>query len=126
MTSIFGMVTILTDLFPALVAVYPSSVLSGAVSPFSGFGVSNDGATKFYESRVIVHKNLVIVGADSPRGPQTMFKANVSEVFKDGSYTRVLTSQGDLVVFAKSKGCGCGTRLRSWNPYGSVSGSNRG
>lgn len=116
----------MTDLFPALVAVYPPSVVFQWKTPFSNVGIAEKGGTKFYESRVIVHKNLVTVGIDSPRGCQTVYQAPVVEVFKEAEYTRVLTDDGTLVVFAKSKGCGCGSKLRSWNPYGRVSRSSRG
>ena len=116
----------MTDIFPALVAVYPPVVVSSLVSPFLNVGVSDAGGTKFNESRVIVQKNLVTVGSDSPRGAQTVFQQTVAEVFTEGVYTRVLTTEGFLVVYARSKGCGCGSRLRSWNPYGMMSRSNRG
>lgn len=116
----------MTDIFPAVVAVYEPSVVLAWESPFSSVGVLDGGATRFNDCRVIVHNNLVIVGADSPRGAQVVFKANVAEVFVEKPFTRVLTDSGFLVVFSKSKGCGCGSRLRSWNPYGNVVRSSRG
>jgi hypothetical protein len=116
----------MSDLFPAVVAVYPSSFLSGREFPYEGIGVFDDGGTRFTECRVIVHNNLLIVGADTARGAQMVFKAEVNSVTKEGGYTRVYTTNGDLVVFTPSKGCGCGSRLRSWNPYGNVVRSSRG
>lgn len=112
--------TRVSDLFPAVVVIYPSVVVCGWESPFSAVGLSDSGGKIFSDSRVIVHKNLVIVGINSARGPVLGFRAEVAEVFKDGRFTRVLTTNGDLVVFAPSKGCGCGSRLRSWNPYGNI------
>lgn len=112
--------TRVSDLFPAVVAVYTGSVLSELGVPFSSVGLSDSGGKIFSDSRVIVHKNLVIVGINSARGPVLGFRAEVAEVFKDNRFTRVLTTNGDLVVFAPSKGCGCGSRLRSWNPYGNI------
>lgn len=108
----------MSDLFPAVVSVYGPDFVNLADSPFDVVGFSDRGARRFTECRVIVHKNSVIVGADGPRGPQTVFKGEVEQVFSTKLYTRVLTTDGFLVVFAKSKGCGCGSRLKSWNPYG--------
>lgn len=116
----------MTDLFPAIVSVYPSSFVDGLVSPYSSIGFGDESAVRFTDCRVIVHNNLVIVGADTPRGAQAVFKDEVSAVFVDKPFTRVLTVSGRLVVFGKSKGCGCGSRLRSWNPYGNIVGSSRG
>jgi hypothetical protein len=33
---------------------------------------------------------------------------------------RVTTESGKLIAFSKDDNCGCGSRLRSWNPYGSI------
>lgn len=116
----------MTDVFPAVVAVYPPSFVLNYEKPFSDVGVANPEAKIFSESRVIVHKNRVIVGASTVVGAQTVFSDSVVEVFVIKPYTRVLTSSGHLVVFTRSKGCGCGSRLKSWNPYGNVVGSSRG
>lgn len=110
----------MSDLFPAVVAVYDADFLVGKEKPYSIIGLSDSPASSFNDCRVIVHKNYLIVGADSARGGTLVFKEGILEIFKEGVYTRVLTESGKLVVFAKSKGCGCGSRLRSWNPYGSV------
>lgn len=116
----------MSDVFPALVSIYSDAASRGWEKPFVIVGLSDAGATKFNECRVIVHKNKIIVGADTGRGPAKVFEASVAEVFVEKPYTRVLTTDGQLVVFAVSKGCGCGSRLRSWNPYGNVVRSNRG
>ena len=108
----------MADVFPALVSVYRPDVVLLMESPFDSVGLSDEGAEKFSECRVIVQKNLLIVGAHTARGVQAVFRGEVEEIFKSGQFTRVLTRSGHLVVFAKSKGCGCGSKLRSWNPYG--------
>lgn len=118
----------MADVFPALVAVYPPAVVAGFESPYVSVGIADVGATKFYESRVIVHKNSVIVGADGARGAHKVFGDSYSSdsaVTSDGKFTRVITDGGFLVVYAKSRGCGCGSRLRSWNPYVNGAGSSR-
>lgn len=110
----------MSDLFPALVAVYAAPLPSSFVYPFSSIGVSDSPTNIFSDCRVIVQKNTLIVGINSPRGPVLALKQPISEVFKDSQFTRVILESGSLVVFAPSKGCGCGSRLRSWNPYGSI------
>lgn len=112
----------MTDIFPATGAVYPPASLNTFEYPYSTIGFQDTGAQRFNDCRVIVHKNRLIVGTDSPRGPQAFFSAEVQEVLKDpiSQLTRVTTTNGYLVVFSKSKSCGCGSRLRSWNPYGTI------
>ena len=110
----------MADIFPALVSVYRPDVVLTLESPFENVGLSDSGAEKFSDCRVIVQKNTLIVGINSPRGPVLALKQPISEVFKDSQFTRVILESGSLVVFAPSKGCGCGSRLRSWNPYGSI------
>lgn len=110
----------MTDIFPAIIALYPTALVSTWESPYLSIGISDSPKKIFNDSRVIVHKNHLIVGSDGPRGPQTIFSAQVQEVFKDGTFIRVLTTDNELAVIAKSKGCGCGSRLRSWNAYGNT------
>jgi hypothetical protein len=116
---------LVADMFPALVSVYRPEDVLGMESPFEDVGLSDSGAEKFTECRVIVQKNLLIVGAHTARGVQAVFRGEVEEIFKSGQFTRVLTRSGHLVVFAKSKGCGCGSKLRAWNPYGKMVRSNK-
>lgn len=115
----------MSDLFPALVTVYSADFVLSKKSPFDTVGLSDFSGKKFTECRVIVQKNRLIVGAHTARGVEAVFQGEVSEIFKDSTYTRVLTTENFLVVFAKSKGCGCGSRLKSWNPYGSIARSSK-
>lgn len=110
----------MTDLFPAVASVYPPEAVSVFEYPYSLIGFSDRSAQNFTECRVIVHNNQVIVGATTARGPSVVFSDTVRELLVEPPYTRVLTDSGSLVVFGVSKGCGCGSRLRSWNPYGSI------
>lgn len=114
------------DVFPVVVSIFSADFVKNYEKPYLDIALFGAAEKNFNDCRVIVHKNRVIVGIDSPRGAQTAFLDNVVEVFELKPYTKVLTEQGFLVVFAKSKGCGCGSRLKSWNPYGNVVGSSRG
>lgn len=114
------------DIFPAVVAVYPPDVVASFEKPFSDVGIASSGGKIFSDCRFIVHNNFVIVGASTVSGVQKVFQASVAEVFVVKPYTRVLTAENFLVVATRSKGCGCGSRLKSWNPYGNVVRSSRG
>ena len=109
----------MTDIYPALAAIYPPEALQDENKSYPLYGFSDEGATRFTDCRVIVHNSKAFVGADSIRGPKTVFQGTYTpeNVFSNGSVTRVLTDSGHLIVFGPSKGCGCGSRLRSWNPY---------
>ena len=109
----------MTDLFPALATIYPPNSFPDQNPPYPLVGFSDASQNPYTECRVIVHNSQVFVGTDSPRGPRAVFQDTYqpSNVFSDGATTRVLTDTNYLVVFAPSKGCGCGSRLRSWSPY---------
>lgn len=117
----------MTDLFPAVAALYPPDIVKTLQNPFETSGISDAGSTQFLECRVIVHNFNAFVGTDTIRGPKTVFHDTYASnnVFQAGNLTRVLTDTGYLLVFGPSRGCGCGSRLRTWNPYGSVIKSER-
>lgn len=106
--------------FPAIVAVYSADVVSGFVFPFETVGVLDEGGSRFFECKVIVHKNQVFVGADSARGARTVFRGDVVEVFESEDFVRLLLGDGSLVVITASRGCGCGSDLPRWFPFGRI------
>lgn len=117
----------MTDIYPALVAIYPSETINQPNFDPLLVGFADKSAKIYNDCRVIVHNFHLFVGIDSPRGPQTAFHDTYSaeNVLKTGTVHRVITDSGFLVVVGNSKGCGCGSRLRSWNPYGNIQRSNR-
>lgn len=74
-------------------------------------------------TRVIVTDEKVIVAKDSPEGPQIVFR-EVYETFipseKADEDSYVVTKSGKMIAFKKDRGCGCGSRLRGWNPYATL------
>jgi hypothetical protein len=57
---------------------------------------------------------------DAPTGAQIVFQEKIAELYngsKPEFLTRVVTASGKMLVFFKDNGCGCSSRLRSWNPY---------
>ena len=66
---------------------------------------------------------MVIVAKDGPEGPQIVFREAhetfiPSEKADEDSY--VVTKSGKMIAFKKDRGCGCGSRLRGWNPYATL------
>jgi hypothetical protein len=73
--------------------------------------------------RVVVIDGMVMIAADSDRGPVLIFREryqpdtlSIAKSRNSGT-SRLITSSGKAVIFAKDQHCGCGSRLRAWNPY---------
>ena len=78
------------------------------------------GSTYLEITRVIITDEMVVVAKDSPQGPKIVFREAYetfipSEDPKTDSW--VVTTSGKMIAFKKDTGCGCGSRLRGWNPY---------
>lgn len=62
----------------------------------------------------------MIVAKDGDQGPQIVFKETYDTYIASDEVTKdsfVVTSSGKMLAFKKDTGCGCGSRLRGWNPY---------
>jgi hypothetical protein len=111
---------IIRDTFPAHLAVVAANVLDDI------YDLKSDPATKdaYYlaTTRVIVTGEAVIVAQDSPQGAQIVFQEKYETFLpaKDGEENRVITISGKMLSFKKDTNCGCGSRLRSWNPYKTI------
>lgn len=109
---------ILADVFPAHFSAAPAGSLQDV---FQLEPISHVPGT-FYvgTTRVIVTEKYITVASDSPEGPQIVFHETYLSFFKPdsqkGAY-RVLTTSGKMLAFQKDTSCGCGSRLRAWNPY---------
>lgn len=78
------------------------------------------GATYLEITRVVITDEVIVVAKDSPQGPQIVFREAYetyipAEDPKKDSW--VVTKSGKMLAFKKDTGCGCGSRLRGWNPY---------
>lgn len=111
---------ILIDLFPShFVVVAPGTYetitdLKSQPAP--------RGAGYVSTARVIVTNEAVLVGQDSPGGPQIVFQERYEgePVIIDGNYW-LTTKSGKQLSFQKDTNCGCGSRLKSWNAYKTLS-----
>ncbi len=113
---------IVHDIFPAHLSVAPSDYSEDV------FSIKSQGnpAGVFYRdiTRVVLvedERGLTIwVAQDAPTGPQIIFQERLAEFHKSDkpeqdSHAR--TVSGKILAFCKDSNCGCGSRLKSWNPY---------
>jgi len=110
-------VKILQDLFPAEAILRPAND-----QPLMDFDFGASNAHDIKDVRIIVTPTHIIMAQDGPGGPQVVFK----EEYDPGLYIRdterrglhrIQTRAGRQIAFHITSSCGCGSRLRSWNPY---------
>jgi hypothetical protein len=108
------------DLFPAHVAAATPDLLSDPLTLSSK--PTTDGAYYVQTGRVIVTEDRVLIAQDSPNGANVIF----NEPYEPENFYRsatpeedsiIITASGKVLAFKKDTNCGCGSRLRSWNPY---------
>lgn len=118
---------ILYDLFPSRVRVVPPDQREEALaaSELNTFTVAFGRAVD--RTRVIVTEKTVMVAADADGGPVLIFREKYdsatlvwSKKRSPKEVNRLVTLTGKLLIVQFSDGCGCGSRLRSWNPYQTV------
>lgn len=109
------------DLFPAFVVFVPKNdptevELVRSAPPFPS------GVRNFDKARVVVSDTEIMVAIDSELGPKIIFKEEIIpgsfvRTTEKGKDSYVTAKNGTKVAFRKNDACGCGSRLRSWNPY---------
>lgn len=112
------MTRILLDRFPCHLAAAPAGKFEDVTSLRS---FEPTPGTNYLEiTRVIITDGHVLVAKDSPEGPQIVFRETYQTfIASEEAYSDsfVVTSSGKMLAFKKDRGCGCGSRLRGWNPY---------
>lgn len=106
------------DVFPAHVAVV-SEGFSDDVTVLRS-SPPTEGSRYVGTARVVVTDEAVFVAIDSNEGPIIVFREKYSEYLpsKDPKKdSRIVTISGKMLAFRKDTNCGCGSRLRGWNPY---------
>ena len=109
------------DLFPAFVALLPADdptpleeVTSAPLHPKT--------ARQVITARVVVYSNRIVIAVDGQNGPKVIFDqpiatATFQKAPKPNQDSFVQTLNGIKIAYRKDENCGCGSRLRSWNPY---------
>lgn len=112
------------DIFPAVIKLAPSDSLSD-ITQLPIRGDAPKGTRKLDRCRAVYLDNMLLVAVDSPEGPKVVFREQITEHAQEGKTHWVKTETGKIIVLEKDPNCGCGSRLRVWNPYrNSVSSSS--
>jgi hypothetical protein len=113
---------IVADVFPAHFSGAQSSAIPD-VNDLNAISINVPNVAYVATTRVILTETHLSVASDSPDGPQLIFNEPYAQVLpppdkerRTGTW-RVITQSGKHIAFQKDDACGCGTRLRSWNPY---------
>lgn len=118
---------ILYDVYPAKALVTPPRRESD-VYEFSTMTLTTEikDSRRVNDVRIVITEKTVMIAADSSSGPVLIFqeKYNPEDLILDKNrmnMSRVRTVTGKSIVFSKDEAsCGCGGRLRAWNPYRTV------
>lgn len=109
---------ILLDRFPChLAAIGPGEIED--VTTLRSFEPTK-GSNYLEITRVIITDTLILVAKDGNDGPQIVFRETYDQFIPSSEPTKdsfVVTASGKMLAFKKDTGCGCGSRLRGWNPY---------
>ncbi len=108
---------VVADTFPALINIAPPSY-DGEVRTHS----PHDGTFQVSVARIILTEDRIIIATDSSAGPNVVFSEGydpetLEKAPKKSQDSYVTTLSGKRLAFAKDESCGCGSRLRSWNPF---------
>ena len=107
------------DVFPAVLTIADPGSLED-INELLPRGGAPQGSRKLDRCRIIVTDEKVMVAVDDPAGPKLVFSENITFYSKEEKVHRVITESGKMIAFRKDETCGCGSRLRSWSPYGSI------
>jgi hypothetical protein len=108
------------DTFPAIITVAPPGLL--APEDVLSSAPASPGSFQIHTSRVIVTEDRVVIARDSVNGPELVFSelydpASLQKAPKKADDSYLTTLSGKRLAFKKDESCGCGSRLRSWNPF---------
>jgi hypothetical protein len=109
---------ILHDVFPAFVGVAPADLVA-AVQDLQSAPIT-PGAYQLTKSRIVITDEVVTIAIDGNEGPMIVFRERYTEFHKSNVKTEdsyIITETGKMLAYKKDENCGCGSRLRSWNPY---------
>lgn len=109
---------VLHDVFPAHLTVAQAGMYETVQEVRSQPPM--DDAYYLSKTRIVVSPERVVVAHDGPHGPVIVFSEPYVEFHKSNVPTEdsyVVTETGKMLAYKKDVNCGCGSALRSWNPY---------
>ena len=109
------------DTFPAILYLAAPDSLK-KYTDLQFHGERPQGTRKVDRARIAVLNGVLHVVIDAPEGPKLVFREKLAAYEKDehNSSHHALTVSGKILVWDKDNNCGCGSRLRSWNPFGNT------
>jgi len=105
------------DIFPALIKLAPPGSL-GEITDLNVTGPAPSGTRKLDRARAVIIDDTLLIAVDTPTGPNLVFKEKIVEQHHEKKLSRVRSVSGKIIAIGKDVNCGCGSRLRGWNPYG--------
>lgn len=105
-----------SDVFPAVVWLAPPNSIG--LDELKILGPCPEGTRKVDRVRVVLLGDIILIAQDTPEGPKLVFKEKYLYRHVEDKNQAVLTDSGKVIAFKKDSSCGCGSRLRGWNPYG--------
>jgi hypothetical protein len=113
---------IVVDVFPAHFQLTPAGHLE-TIDVLNAYPPSQDRDVYYIATtRVVLTEDTVTVAQDSPKGALIVFqekylRENLIGPQGDKKTYKLTTVSGKMLAFQKDTNCGCGSRLRGWNPY---------
>lgn len=119
------------DLFPAKIRVCVGENVSDEEYETIGVMTRVPGSRLVDSVRVILTDVTIMIAADSENGPMLIFREKyIKESLSpekpkpNRGVTRLKTETGKVIIMEKDANCGCGSRLRGWNPYNTAYSTN--
>jgi hypothetical protein len=104
------------DVFPAVLKLAPPDSLSDYTT-LDFTTKPPDGTRRLDRCRIVVVQETIMIAVDSPEGPELVFREAITDLSSEGDLFHVRTESAKILAFKKDRNCGCGSRLRSWQPY---------
>lgn len=123
-------IQVVLDVFPAHLQLTPAGHLED-VNVLNANPPTKDPDIYYLgTTRVVLTQDTITVAQDAPQGAMIVFQEKYSKdqlLGPEGAQKtyRLTTESGKMLAFQKDTNCGCGSRLRSWNPYKTLT-SQRG
>lgn len=115
--------TIAADIYPAIISIAPPHAVKDPETFRATYRNSHPEGTRVIDrARLVVVSDRVLIVVDSPTGPTLVFRETVESLVKNRDLREhyITTSTGKAIAVAKDHNCGCGSRLRSWSPFGNI------
>jgi hypothetical protein len=112
---------IIRDVFPAHVVAVSAGIFDDP-RHISSYPPSPEG-TYVNKTRVVLTNEAIVIATDGPTGPIVVFQERYVDYFaskNDSEDSHIITKSGKMLAFKKDSSCGCGSRLRSWHAYNTL------